>query len=150
MTQQGTVELSDVQKLFNELPAWDKAKFLGKNLNGELVESAMHYVHGTLCKDAYDAVQAFNSADLIEEIEDYVIEDYIFYNWTIDDIASMLRSMINDADSVINIRDTLDHLTPKYTDEIINYLKDNCKKAWCDEIKTYINKLLEKSNEMQC
>lgn len=85
MTQNGTLEIQDVQQNFDELLSWEKKEFLYKNCelfnndDFDKICDKMHIDPYELCirLTPEDICEHFSTSELLNEIGDYSIIRYI-------------------------------------------------------------------------
>ena len=85
MTQNGTLEISDVKKAFDQLMPWEQNEFLLKevdSLSHILDKDDLEGILGcTIVTSAEEAVDFFDEYDILREIPDYTIEQYVTDSW---------------------------------------------------------------------
>lgn len=85
MTQNGTLEIQDIQQKFDELQSWEKKEFLYRNVNlfdnedFDKICGKLHIDPYDLCErlTPEDVVQHFSNKSLLDEIGEYSIIHYI-------------------------------------------------------------------------
>lgn len=85
MTQNGSLDIQDVQQQFDELQSWEKKKFILKNIDNldeddyDTICDSISVDPVNICKrlSPYEVCECFLSRDLLDEIGVYNIVDYL-------------------------------------------------------------------------
>lgn len=104
MTQNGSLDIQDVQEKFDELQSWEKRKFILENL-GNLDEDDYDTICDTIsvepadiCKrlTPYEVCESFSRKDLLDEIGAEDIVNYLsHYVLSVEQITNIVEPTIN-------------------------------------------------------
>lgn len=104
MTQNGSLDIQDVQEKFDELQSWEKRKFILENL-GNLDEDDYDTIcdpisvePADICKrlTPYEVCESFSRKDLLDEIGTEDIVNYLsHYVLSVEQITNIVEPTIN-------------------------------------------------------
>lgn len=85
MTQNGSLDIQDVQQQFDDLQSWEKKKFILKNIDNldeddyDTICDGISVDPVNICKrlSPYEVCECFSSRELLDEIGVYNIVDYL-------------------------------------------------------------------------
>lgn len=125
MTQNGSIDIQDVQEKFDELQSWDKKNFILKNIDNldeydfDTICDSISIKSHDICKrlTPYEISECFSSRELLDEIGN-------------DDIVYYLSHQILSAEQIIDIVKTT-----------INYSSEQKNKAIKEELLHLIENL---------
>lgn len=125
MTQNGSLDIQDVQHQFDELQSWDKKKFILKNIDNlneddfDIICDSISIEPHDICKrlTPYEVCESFSSRELLDEIGN-------------DDIVHYLSHQILGVEQITNIVKTT-----------INYSSDKKNKVLKEELLRLIEKI---------
>lgn len=98
MTQNGSLDIQDVQEKFDELQSWEKKKFVLENLNNldeddyDTICSNISVEPRDICKrlTPFDVCESFSTRELLDEMG-------------VDDIVNYLSHYVLSVEQIINI-----------------------------------------------
>lgn len=104
MTQNGSLDIQDVQEKFDELQSWEKKKFVLENLNNldeddyDTICSNISVEPRDICKrlTPFDVCESFSTRELLDEIGADDIVNYLsHYILSIEQITSIVETTVN-------------------------------------------------------
>lgn len=104
MTQNGSLDIQDVQEKFDELQSWDKKKFILKNIDN-LVKDDFDIICDSISIEPYDicrrltpyeVCESFSSRELLDEIGNDDIVHYLSHQILgVEQITNIVKTTIN-------------------------------------------------------
>lgn len=104
MTQNGSIDIQDVQQQFDELQSWEKKDFLLKNIDNlgeddyDIICDGISVDPVNICKrlSPYEVCECFLSRDLLDEIGVYNIVDYLSRRvLDVEQIIDIVKTSVN-------------------------------------------------------
>lgn len=104
MTQNGSLDIQDVQNQFDELQSWEKKKFLLKNIDNldeddyDTICDGISVDYVNICKrlTPYEVCECFSNRELLDEIDVYDIVNYLSRRvLDVEQITDIVETTIN-------------------------------------------------------
>lgn len=104
MTQNGSLDIQDVQEKFDELQSWDKKKFILKNIDNldkddfDIICDSISIEPYDICKrlTPYEVCESFSTRELLDEIGNDDIVNYLsHYVLSVEQIIDIVKTTIN-------------------------------------------------------
>lgn len=103
MTQNGSLDIQDVQEKFDELQSWEKKKFVLENLNNldeddyDIICSNISVEPRDICKrlTPFDVCESFSTRELLDEIGADDIVNYLsHYVLSVEQITNIVETTV--------------------------------------------------------
>lgn len=104
MTQNGSLDIQDVQQQFDELQSWEKKKFILKNLDNldeddyDTICDNISIGSQDICRrlTPYEVCESFSTRELLDEIGDDDIVNYLSHHiLSVEQITDIVKTTID-------------------------------------------------------
>jgi hypothetical protein len=104
MTQNGSLDIQDVQEKFDELQSWEKKQFILENMDNldeddyDTICDNISVEPRDICKrlSPYEVCESFSTRELLDEIGADDIVDYLsHYVLSVEQITSIVETTVN-------------------------------------------------------